>query len=163
METEQIEQYRKDGEIRTMLMIHASLCRERQFSPNRDPGYPAEHIPILLAVAAATDRIRDLVKEFEAKHWLPKIQEYYRNSRSHRHAAQTVDYKVGLLGSAGRVLIELQDQERHGKFGGAWLTMIFDETSPIGRGGIQGLCATESEAALLLRAAIETFPELRPA
>jgi len=69
-------------------------------------------------------------------------------------SAEVGSMKAMMLSTAGRTLLTCQDNGS-GKFGGAWVTLIFDETSEYPRGGIQGFCATENEAVCLLYNAIE--------
>lgn len=71
------------------------------------------------------------------------------------------DFTVMMCGSAGRVLVTIQDNERHGKFNGAWITMIFDETADYPRGGVQSQCGTKEELLSLLTAASDNLPELK--
>lgn len=74
--------------------------------------------------------------------------------------------KILMAGSAGRVLITMQDRfpqnDPRSIFGGAWVTLIFDETSPWPRGGVQGHCGTKDEILALIQACIDYMPELLP-
>lgn len=74
--------------------------------------------------------------------------------------------KIMMGGSAGRVLLTIQDRYSQGDprsiYGGAWVTLIFDETSEYPRGGVQGHCATKDEALRLIQDCIDYMPALFP-
>ena len=80
-------------------------------------------------------------------------------------SAETTKMKVMLGASAGRVLLTLQDRfaQHHPEsiYGGAWISLIFDESSPNPRGGIQGHCATKNEAVALIQSVIDDMPTLK--
>ena len=67
-------------------------------------------------------------------------------------------------GSAGRYLVTVQDHygkdDERNSFGGAWISMIFDETAEWPRGGLQSLCATREEGLGLVQEAIDNMPEM---
>lgn len=70
------------------------------------------------------------------------------------------DFEVLGIESAGRGLITIKDANPSGKFGGAWVSLIYDATSPKRRLGVQGLCATEAEAIGLINAFSTECPKL---
>lgn len=80
-------------------------------------------------------------------------------------SATTEHLKVMMASTAGRVLITVQDRyertDERSKFGGAWVTMIFDESAGYPRGGIQGHCATRDEGVGLIQAVIDDMPTLK--
>lgn len=125
------------------------------------------HRDVLLEIAAHNDRIVGRARQWEERHWIGEgcLQGYYRRSSSRGHSAETGTLKALLWGSAGRVLLTLKDTlpagHPEGKFGGAWITLIFDESADHCRGGVQGYCATAEEALGLLDAA-EYLPPMRP-
>jgi hypothetical protein len=83
---------------------------------------------------------------------------------SHGLSGETQDFKVLAMETAGRGLVTVSDAKPGGKFGGAWITFIFDATSRVGdlrgRWNIQGLCASESEAIGLVNAFGNEVPQL---
>jgi hypothetical protein len=105
------------------------------------------------------------------KSWQPYIdrrdkkplQETLAEHRSHL-SAELPKMKVMMGASAGRVLLTLQDRFKQGDpesiYGGAWVTLIFDETAGHPRGGLQGQCATRDEAVALIQAVIDDMPKL---
>jgi hypothetical protein len=72
--------------------------------------------------------------------------------------------KVMTGGSAGRVLLTIEDRYPQGDpksiYGGAHITLIFDESAQWPRGGVQGHCATKDEAIRLIQACIDYMPSL---
>lgn len=78
----------------------------------------------------------------------------------------TEHLKVLMGGSAGRVLITIQDRFPQGHpdsiYGGASVTIIFDESSPYPRGGVQNQCGTRDEVVGLIQACIDDMPALIP-
>lgn len=90
------------------------------------------------------------------------LQEFIASPRS----AKMDHLEVLMLGTAGRVLITVRDRykqsDKRSKYGGAWITMIFDESSPYPRGGLQGQCSTRDEGVGLLQAVIDNMPTLTP-
>lgn len=81
-------------------------------------------------------------------------------------SATTDHYKVMMASTAGRVLITVQDrypqEDKRSKFGGAWVTMIFDESACYPRGGLQGQCSTRDEGVALVQALIDDMPKMKP-
>lgn len=79
-------------------------------------------------------------------------------------SAELPKMKIMMLSSAGRVLLTLQDRfaQNHPEsiYGGAWVSLIFDESSGYPRGGVQGQCATRDEAVSLIQAVIDDMPLL---
>lgn len=170
---DQMRHYRETKEITTNIMMKASSCEF--YATETKDGFNGlrqicrEHyernLADLLQIAKDVKEIADKGTEFELKHWLPTLQRYYKNSPARGHSAinEEQGYKALLWGSAGRVLLTLQDArpQGEGKFGGAVVTLIFDEDADFARGGIQGLCATKDEAMGLLQAVIDTLPEMK--
>lgn len=72
--------------------------------------------------------------------------------------------KILMGGSAGRVLITMQDRfaqnNPESKYGGAWVTLIFDESAEWPRGGVQGHCGTKDEIVRLIQDCIDHMPTL---
>jgi hypothetical protein len=81
---------------------------------------------------------------------------YYEKSPSASHSYTHADYKIMMCGSAGRVLVTIQDSRKQSdpesKFGGAILTVIYDESSDYPRGGIQSHVGTKKELLGLIEA-----------
>ena len=79
-------------------------------------------------------------------------------------SAETKHTKIMMGASAGRVLLTIRDRynkgDPEGIYGGAWVTLIFDQDSPYPRGGFQGLCASREEGLGLLQEAIDYAPTL---
>ena len=107
------------------------------------------------------------------KNWQPYIdrrdKQPLQETLAEHHSflsAELPKMKVMLGGSAGRVLLTLQDRfaqgHAEGIYGGAWVSLIFDEDSEYPRGGVQGQCATRDEAVGLIQAVIDNMPVLKP-
>jgi hypothetical protein len=84
------------------------------------------------------------------------VQPYYRNSPSAGHSYYCDDFKILMLGTAGRVLTTISDtrpqNDPKSKFGGAHITLIFDETADYPRGGVQSHIGTQKELLGLIEA-----------
>ncbi len=170
---EMMYKYQTSKEITTSLMAEACMA-EMYLTGECDldrlrasvVSFMERHEKALLEVARASKEIQEAERVFENSVWLPRLQKYYQNSDSRGHSGNGDGFRALLWGSAGRVLLTLQDL--HGvdhpdsKFGGAHITLIFDETANYARGGIQSLCATKEEALKLVKAATENFPVLAP-
>ena len=151
------------GEISTKLWMDATLmdCHHGDYGRLRPDvaEFYGKNETVLRKVFDDMEEVKTHMKAFETKHWLPWIQKYYNESDDRGHKCSLKECDVLLWGCAGRVLITVKDKYPKGnpksKFGGAWISMIFDETSKEARGGIQGLCATKEEAIALLEAAME--------
>jgi hypothetical protein len=115
--------------------------------------------------------INDQMKEVEAaarrfeQTWLNEIRPRYVEAKTSGMSGDGVGFKVMLLGTAGRLLITIQDRWKQGhsasKYGGGWISVITsddEEGGNPGRMGIQGLCATKEEAVALLTDAAERCP-----
>lgn len=80
-------------------------------------------------------------------------------------STQTPSMKIMLGSSSGRVLLTLQDRfpqgDPQGIYGGAWISLIFDESADRPRGGIQGHCATKKEAIGMIQAITNEMPILQ--
>lgn len=72
------------------------------------------------------------------------VKAYYEKSDTAAHSYYAEDFKVLMMGSAGRVLTTISDN-KGSKFGGANITLIYDETSDYPRGGIQSHVGTHKE------------------
>lgn len=99
----------------------------------------------LLEIAEGTDKIKTLINEFEAKHWLPYLKKYWNDTNERGHEAKVGKIKVLMWGCAGRVLITAERNKQS-------ITMIFtDEKSQITpNGGQQGIEATVENATSML-------------
>lgn len=94
------------------------------------------------------------------------VKTYYTKAKGAGHEFVTPDFKALMLGTAGRLLITLQDTRSEGdkeaKFNGANITLIFDEDSDHPRGGIQSLVGTKDECLALLKAFRESDVKFTP-
>jgi len=174
-QSDRIHAYKTTGEMSSRLVTEAVLCdmHWNEFGGEskrlRDTvrAYYTNHKDVLLEVAEKNKKITARAREWEEKNWIgaDKLQGFYQKSPARGHSVETETYKALLWGSAGRVLLTLQDRYPQGnpnsKFGGAWITLIFDEDSPECRGGVQGYCATFDEAMGLLNAAFDKFPKMK--
>lgn len=168
---EVVSNYLKSQEISTSVWSAASSCRyyaqevPEGFSRLREEyrEYYTRHKDTLIKIANDMDEVCSVMKAFENEVWLPRLKRYYSEADDRGHEGDGGNYKAMLWGCAGRVLLTLEDKEPDGPFGGAWITFIFDETSEEARGGVQGLCATKSEALSLIAAARAKFPDMAPA
>ncbi len=169
---ERIRNYKKTGEMNSSLVMDAVLAQHRFGSKNGFDGIRSEIAAYyrnfkkeLLEIAEKNDRITKSARKWEKIYWLGKLQKYYKENSARGHSAQTETTKVLLWGSAGRVLLTLQDRypagNKKSKFNGAWITLIFDESADYCRGGVQGYCATVEEAIGLI-ASVHPLPEVKP-
>lgn len=141
-----------------------------------------EKATILEKVMTAHQKIRRAAKLLEISLWLgrpdiaedvtetvcslrllqavPDIPEsalvkYYDRADKRGHHAHHPRLKVLLWGSAGRVLLTLQDKFGQGNpraaYDGAHLTLIFEEGARQANGGVHSLCGTEKECLAILR------------
>lgn len=170
-QVELLENYIRSGEITTRLMMEGSMASYYVKEGHGFDGLRTEvrHIyeiykDALLQIGRDVEEVHNKGREFEEKHWLPKLQAYYQNSPARGHSFATKDWKVLMWGSAGRVLLTFQDAKPQGKgkFGGAHVTLIFDETADYARGGVQGICATKEEALGLIQVAINGLGDMTP-
>ena len=164
--------YLLDEEISSKLMTDAVLCRihveENEWKSlhrlrSDVQTFYTAFSKQLVQIARDVDDIHAKGREFEVKHWLPTLRQYYNKSDGRGHCGEGDGWKALMWGSAGRVLLTLSDVKPKGigKFGGAWITLIFDDSADYARGGIQGLCATKGEALALLQVAIDNLPEMK--
>lgn len=168
---EQVEEYKRNGEISTSLMIDASMCAYHVKEGNSFARLRTEvrhhyelYMHQLCHIAEDVEEIHKKEREFEEKHWLPRIRKYWNDSSARGHSFVTEDWKALMWGSAGRVLITIQDTKpkERGKFGGAYISLIFDDSADYARGGIQGICATKEEAMALMQVAIDGLGDFTP-
>jgi hypothetical protein len=91
------------------------------------------------------------------------VKTYYEKSPSAGHSYYCLDFKILMLGTAGRLLTTISDtrpqEHPQSKFGGAHITLIFDETSKDPRGGVQSHVGTQKE--LLDLIAVYRRPEVK--
>lgn len=163
-----VEEYQATGTISTSLWIDATLYHSRKddgqgFDNLRDSvryfyERSQEH---LSKVFHDMEDVNKLMKEFETRHWIPWLCDFYKDE-SGGFTYKGDGFKASLLGSCGRVLLTVRDiypqENPNSKYGGAWLSLIFADGDKSGNGGIQGLCATKEEAIGLLKALI-AMPE----
>lgn len=106
-----------------------------------------------------------LWEEFFARRNRPALQQTME-AQNYWGSAELSHVKVTMGSSAGRVLLSIQDRfggnHPESKHGGAWISLIFDESAVWPRGGVQGLCATKDEALGLLQTIIDNMPLLQP-
>lgn len=164
-----LDEYAQTGELRSSLVSNATVARmyiTGECQPDRLRSSVLalwqRNGAALLAIAAASDDISYAARKFERLRWLGGLQQLYRGSEARGWSGSAGDFKALMWGSAGRVLIQLEDVDRRGKYGGARVTLIFDEESPTPRGGVQGLAATRDEALSLIAAATERMPTMLP-
>jgi hypothetical protein len=98
----------------------------------------------------------DKGQDFGLKPGPKAVQTYCKRTTKRGHSYTHSDFKVLLWGSAGRVLLTIQDgrlqSDPKARFGGANLTLIFDEDSTHPRGGIQSMAGTKQECLNLIQA-----------
>lgn len=84
------------------------------------------------------------------------VKTYYDKATKAGHSYYCDDFKILMLGSAGRLLTTISDtrpqSDPKSKFGGAHITLIFDETSKDPRGGVQSHIGTQKELLGLIEA-----------
>lgn len=173
-QSDRIHAYKTTGEMSSRLVMEATMADMYwneyggDMSRLRDVvrAYYTNQKDVLLEVAAKNKQISQRAREFEEKHWIGDkgLQGFMRRAPGNGQSAETETFKAMMFATAGRVLLTLQDRYPQGnpksKFGGAHITLIFDETSPECRGGVQSYCATFEEAMGLLNAAYDNFPTL---
>jgi len=162
---ERIHEYKTTGEMSSRLVTEAMMAHLHLVEYNDDSLHR-----IRPEIAASWTANRDMLLKIAEKN--EKITKRARTN----YKVSTTSYRlVGTVpkpthtrpcsGAAGRVLLTLQDRYPQGnpqsKFGGAWITLIFDETADHCRDGVQGYCATFEEAMGLLNAAFDNFPALK--
>lgn len=172
-EDEGIWEYKKTGEMTSRLVVQAVLAKcafgyKDGLSNLRrtTAAFYEQQKETLLEIAAKNDQITERAREWELKHWFGGLQKMYKDSPARGHSGHNRVCKVLLWGCAGRVMVTISDRynkdNKKSKFGGAWISLIFDEDSPTARGGVQGYCATLEEALGLLDASSKDLPALKP-
>lgn len=145
----------------------------------------------LLQIKSEVDEICAASKQWECQHWFGGTQKPLTNEEINKRNMEVIkfdkerkppvaglqkicyqsdgpllgqheDFEILMLSSAGRVLLTIQDAKPQGKFNGAWITLVFDETADYPRGGVQGQCGTKDELLALLKASSDNLPELKP-
>lgn len=171
---EKIKKYVETGEFNSTLTMDAQSCKfyheDARDGLNRLREevrvYFKRYKDVLYKVAADYEEVQAAGRELELAWWLPVLQPYYNSTNKRGHCAKGKGFKALLWGCAGRVLLTLEDQypknDPKSKFGGASITLIFDEDGKEARGGIQSLAATKAEALALLKAAKEQQPKMKP-
>lgn len=81
----------------------------------------------------------------------PALKEYYKAASMRGHSAQLDGFKMLLWGSAGRVMLTIEDEK-------AQVSWVFDESSENPRGGLQSYEGTEAQVIGLLKKAIKSKP-----
>ena len=167
---EDIQDYIKNGVICMSLMMEASMAKLHLVEFNGDSlnrlvywvrSSYERYRSIWLRIAATTDKIHDKEREFESKLWLPKLKQYWNDSSNRGHSGNNKFCHVMMWGSAGRVLFTIRPPKSKQKTQREDLTFIFDDSSDVCRGGIQGINGTEEQLLVLANAAIEHCPELK--
>lgn len=164
-----IAKYLDTGELSSSLLVDALLFKEH--FPERLPSlckevvaYYQKHWRALRAIHADGDDVRAAVGAFRPV--IDALRAYYKATSARGHSGAKDGLKALLWGSAGRVLLTLQDERSQGdplsKFGGANITLIFAEGGEPPNASLQSLCATKGEALALLKAARDDFPLLKP-
>lgn len=162
-----MEQYYRSKEITSTLLLKAASAELRFTGEIPYSASNQEYRDFLTCyetelkeIVASLADIKAAVSSFCNKH-LGHIRSYYASSQKRGHQAIADGFEALLWGSAGRVLLTFQDRERHGRYNGAVLTLIFAEDSTSNEAGIQSICATKEEALALLRDATEAMPEFQ--
>lgn len=156
-----IDAYREEQLLTTRLLRDVALAIiyiEQQAFDRLQPEFGAfycKHQTTILEASNYSDMLHDALRRFEVRHWLPVLKPYYAASDVRGHRGKGKDFKALLWGSAGRVLLTLERKTTS-------FTMIFDETSDICRGGIQGCYGTFADLFLLINDATLHFPKLKP-
>lgn len=157
---EYIEEYEKTKELSSKITLLATLA-EGYITGRYDMK---DHIrseyqfiyrlkgKTLLEAYNATKEIGNKIREFEEKQWLPIHKKYWNGTKNRGHSVKlNKNVKALMWGSAGRVLITLQDKTSD-------VTMIFtdEETQKTPNGGLQGVHGTKEQALKLINTAIDT-------
>jgi hypothetical protein len=149
---EAMEAYKRDNKITTKLLTEAALAEcyfDVNFNLNRirkdivDFCYANKKE--LKRIKQDSDEIHSYVDHFQSEVWDSYLGKYYKDSDNRGHSTKVGDTKILMWGSAGRVLITLENGLDN-------VTMIFCE-SEVMRGGIQGIYATKENAIELIKTA----------
>jgi hypothetical protein len=162
VKNEVIDDYNKTKHISTKLMMEATLAKyyleETDCSRIRDSSlrFFIKNKKSLLEVANTVKEVETLITEFEDKHWIPYLRKDWNDSSNRGHSVEITDIKVLMWGSAGRVLITLENKEGS-------VTMIFsdyvpkkEDFFPASRGGVQGFSTNKDNALMMLKAVLDT-------
>lgn len=152
---DRIQAYRTTGLVSTSLSTEAAMAKYHLTEGDSKMAHlreEARHFFLkykkdLLEIAQGSDQIHEMIRAFEAKHWLGYIKEYWNNTDQRGHEAKVDGIKVMMWGCAGRVLITVQEGEES-------ITMIFtdEESQKKPNGGQQGIDCSQQKAKELLTA-----------
>lgn len=165
---ERMEEYRDTAVITTGLMTDAVMCQYHIEERNGDLSnvradvrlYYETYQSDLLAIAHAVEAVEEKGREFENKHWLPRLRTYYRDSSARGHEYAGDGWQMLMWGSAGRVLVTFRVVTNDGGTGES-VTLIFDDSSTTARGGVQGIDAKRDVALWLIQQAIDGSPKMK--
>jgi len=156
---DEIAYYRKTGEISSHLSLEAAMANYHytEGGPNSMDSLRADvrrffikYKKELVEIAAGTDRIHDVIRAFEEKHWLPYLKKYWNDTDQRGHETKVGDIKLMLWGCAGRVLITAER-------GNSDITMIFSdyESQVTANGGQQGIHGSQKAAQEILQELVD--------
>lgn len=154
---DEIAHYRKTGEISSHLSLKASVAKYH-YTEGHDMSRLREDVQHfykkyekdLLEIAVGNDKIQQVIRTFEAKHWLPCLKQYWNDTNQRGHEAKVGKTKVMMWGCAGRVLITAERDDND-------ITMIFtDEKSQVTpNGGQQGIHGPQKAAQEILQELVD--------
>jgi len=151
-----IQEYRDTGIVSSKLSTEAAMANYHFTEGDPTMAHlreEARHFFLkykkdLLEVATGSKKIEKAIHDFEVKHWLPYVKKYWNDATMRGHEAKIGNMKVMMWGSAGRVLITL-DNGKHD------VTMIFTdyEKQITPNGGQQGIHAPVGVAVEMIETA----------
>lgn len=162
---EDMDIYKTKGIITTKISIEAALAEsyaEDNYIERLRPEtkeFILQNKAKLIEIRSGIKEIEGLVNEFEDKHWLPYLKQYWNDSSNRGHSYDTKNCTVMMWGCAGRVLITAEST--------CWdITMIFSDYVPTKsdiakygnltqRGGIQGIYAPKKYAVDMMKELIK--------
>lgn len=181
-----LAEYEQNKELTSNIMMDAALAMQsligwafdkwdRGISKKQYVDFVESHSKQYFEMNNSVQRIQGCVDLFCQAH-LDKIHTYLDSQKTYGHIYEHQDFNILLGGSAGRILLTIQDsrfqKDPESKFDGAHITLIFAEPLKSDRekeivefyecedpdtyylhASIQGICATEKEACQLLVAA----------
>lgn len=152
-----IQYYRDTGRVSSHLSMEAALANYH-YNESDDPTASLARLRAdvrhffwkykkeLMEIAAGNIEIQEAIREFELKHWLPHIKEYWNKTSRRGHEAKVDEIKLLMWGCAGRVMLTVGTDDEN-------VTMIFsdEESQQTPNGGQQGIDCSQKKAVEILK------------
>lgn len=154
--------YRKTGEVGSRLSIDAALAhyhlKESDLGEEKSleglrkdvAHFYKKYKKDLLEIHGAAEKTHELIRQFEAKHWLPYLKKYYIDADMRGHEAKVGKVKVLMWGIAGRVMLTLSRGDDD-------ISLIFtdEESQTTPNGGQQGINCSHKSAQEMIQTLID--------